>query len=186
MKKLLPVFAASCLFQLASAAPIYYFTNLNAASENPPNASTATGTAEVIFDSAADTMRVVVVFSGLTGPITGAHIHCCVAAPGNVGIASTAGGVFPGFPAGTSGVYDQTLSTAQATTFRAAFGGGTVAGAEAALAAGLGNGQAYLNLHTSANPGGEIRGFLQTAPEPGTFVLLSGALGAIVLLRRRK
>ena len=38
--------------------------------------------------------------------------------------------------------------------------GGTAASAEAVLFAGLQAGQAYLNVHTSANPGGEIRGFL--------------------------
>jgi hypothetical protein len=38
--------------------------------------------------------------------------------------------------------------------------GGTTAGAEAALLAGLEAGQAYLNIHTTMFPGGEIRGFL--------------------------
>ena len=39
--------------------------------------------------------------------------------------------------------------------------GGTVAGAEADLLAGLKAGQAYLNIHSSTFPGGEIRGFLR-------------------------
>ena len=39
--------------------------------------------------------------------------------------------------------------------------GGTAASAAAALLAGLEAGQAYLNIHTTTHPGGEIRGFLQ-------------------------
>jgi len=41
--------------------------------------------------------------------------------------------------------------------------GGTVASAEAALLAGIEAGQAYLNVHTSTFPAGEMRGFLQPA-----------------------
>ena len=39
--------------------------------------------------------------------------------------------------------------------------GGTAAGAEAALLAGIAAGKAYFNVHTQSVPGGEIRGFLQ-------------------------
>jgi len=42
--------------------------------------------------------------------------------------------------------------------------GGTVTSAEAALLAGLVAGQAYLNIHTTTHPGGEIRGVLLQAP----------------------
>jgi hypothetical protein len=38
--------------------------------------------------------------------------------------------------------------------------GGTVASAKPVLLAGLLAGQAYLNVHTSGNPSGEIRGVL--------------------------
>jgi hypothetical protein len=63
--------------------------------------------------------------------------------------------------------------------------GGTTAGAEAALLAGLASNQTYLNIHTTNFGGGEIRGFLVAAPEPGTF-LLAGAVLAGFLIRRRK
>lgn len=59
-----------------------------------------------------------------------------------------------------------------------------MAGAETALLAGLAANQTYLNIHTTNNPGGEIRGFL-AAPEPGTF-LLAGVVLAGFLIRRRK
>ncbi|WP_139379481.1 CHRD domain-containing protein [Zoogloea sp. LCSB751] len=42
-----------------------------------PNASPATGAAMVVIDTVAHTMQVDVVFSGLLGPTTAAHIHCC-------------------------------------------------------------------------------------------------------------
>jgi hypothetical protein len=62
-------------------------------------------------------------------------------------------------------------------------GGGTAAGAEAALAAGLDAGRAYLNIHSNIYPGGEIRGFL--VPEPGSFILMGTGVLALALLRRR-
>lgn len=37
--------------------------------------------------------------------------------------------------------------------------GGTVAGAEAALANGFASGTSYLNVHSTTFPGGEIRSF---------------------------
>jgi hypothetical protein len=56
--------------------------------------------------------------------------------------------------------------------------GGTPAGAEAALAAALAAGEAYLNIHSSTFVGGEIRGFLTLVPEPSSvaIVLVGGAL----------
>jgi hypothetical protein len=41
-------------------------------------------------------------------------------------------------------------------------------------------GEAYLNVHSTVQPGGEIRGFLQLVPEPTSVILLStGVLGAL-------
>jgi hypothetical protein len=64
--------------------------------------------------------------------------------------------------------------------------GATVASAEAALYAGLLADKAYLNIHTTFRPGGEIRGFL--VPEPGTMALfVAGLLGMVTFgWRRRK
>jgi hypothetical protein len=45
----------------------------------------------------------------------------------------------------------------------------------------------YFNLHTSANPGGEIRGNLAEVPEPATLGLVgAGLLGLIGFARRRR
>ena len=56
------------------------------------------------------------------------------------------------------------LGAGAVTSYNLAFvtaHGGTTASAAAALLAGLEAGQAYLNIHTTMFPGGEIRGFLQ-------------------------
>jgi hypothetical protein len=43
---------------------------------------------------------------------------------------------------------------------------GGLANAEAALIAGIEGGLTYFNIHTSSNPGGEIRGELTAVPGP--------------------
>jgi len=184
----------------ASAVTISTATPLSGAAENPANPSPATGNAFAVLDTTTHQLRVAIVFAGLTANTTAAHIHCCTTAPGNVGVATTLP-AFVGFPIGvTSGSMDQTYDTTQAGTWNPAFvtnNGGTTAGAEAALAAGLADGRAYVNVHTSAYPGGEIRGFLipQSLPAAATIPTLSqwgmaallalmGTAGWAVLRRR--
>jgi hypothetical protein len=148
------------LASTAQATVIYFSANLDGPSENPPNASPGTGFALVTYDDTAHTLFVQATFSGLIGPTTVAHIHCCVDPPGNVGVA-TFPGTFPGFPAGVmSGSYtspspiDLTLTTSYTASFLTTFGGGTAAGAEAALVAGMLGGDSYFNIHTGFSPGG--------------------------------
>jgi hypothetical protein len=185
--------AALSLSQSARADTVTYYATLSGAAESPPNASPGTGSATVIVDDVADTMRVLVTFSDLLGTTTAAHIHCCtaVAGAGTAGVATTTP-TFPSFPLGvTSGSYDHTFDLTDASSFNPAFvtaNGGTTASAEAALLAGLLAGEAYLNIHTSTFPGGEIRGFLVT-PLPGALPLFATGLGALGLLgwrRKRK
>jgi len=172
----------------AQAIPIVYQATLSGAAENPPNASLGTGSALVTYDPVAQTLSYDVVFSDLSGPTTAAHIHCCVAAPGNAGVATTTPS-FPGFPLGvTSGSFMAVFDLTDTASFNAVFinnNGGTAAGAEAALATGLANGQAYFNIHTSAFPSGEIRGFLASVPEPATLLLLGLGLTALTLSQAR-
>jgi hypothetical protein len=131
----------------------------------------------------------------LTSNVTAAHIHCCLPSPFatgvNVGVATTVP-AFPGFPLGvTSGTYHSAVfDLTQSTTYNPAFVTleGGLPQAEAALVAGIENGETYFNIHTTMFPGGEIRGFLTPVPEPSSSVLLGSALLWVLglgLMRRR-
>ncbi len=173
----------------AQATIINYSAFLDGPSESPPNASPATGQAFVDIDTVLHTMRVQVSFTGLLGPTTASHIHAATALPG-VGTAgvATQTPTFTGFPTGvTSGVYDHTFDMTLASSYNASFvtaNGGTAATAEAALFGAIAAGKAYLNVHTSAFGGGEIRGFLTPVPTPGAASVL--ALGGLLAVRRRR
>lgn len=108
---------------------------LNGAQEVPATATQATGMAEVQWNRGTNRLSWKINFTGLSGPVTAAHIH------GPAGPGANAGVVIP-FMTGTIGpITGQTdLTSAQA----------------ADLAGGLW----YVNIHTSVYPGGEIRGQL--------------------------
>jgi hypothetical protein len=166
----------------AQAANLVFTAPLSA--ETTDIVTPATGFTTVTYDSAAHTLRVQATFSGLLGPTTVAHIHAPTAVPGagTIGVATQVP-TFPGFPAGvTAGTYDATFDMTESASFNPAFitnfAGGDPAAAEATLVAALLEGRAYLNIHTTEYPGGEIRGFLaRSVPEPGT-----GLASALVLL----
>jgi len=186
------VAAAAILACAGSARAVTYVATLDGLSESPPNTSLGTGTANVFINEDTDIMAVAVNFTGLTGTTTASHIHCCTAVA-NTGLAGVATEVpfFDSFPIGvTSGSYLHLFNLLDASAYNPAFitaNGGTVAGAEAALIAGLNAEKAYLNIHTSFKGGGEIRGFLSVVPEPSTWTLMIGGLGlAGAALRRRR
>ena len=184
----------------AAAATIPLSAILSPANEVPPTASTGSGTAILDLDVAAHTLRVQISFSGLvpTAPpgapvgTTAAHIHCCLPSPFatgvNAGVATTTP-TFLGFPLGVlAGTYDNTLNLTLASSYNPAFVTlvGGLANAETSLVNGLLGGLTYLNVHTSAFPGGEIRGFVVQIPEPEAYVLLLAGLAIIGISMRKR
>jgi hypothetical protein len=125
-------------------------TTLQGSSEVPPNGSAATGFADIDIDTVLNQLTVDVTFSGLVGgTAAAAHIHCCTAPGTNVGVAVP----FLGFPPTTSGTYTHTFDLLDPSIYTAGFGGGTAAGAEAALITGLNAGRAYVNIHNATSQG---------------------------------
>jgi hypothetical protein len=180
------------LFSASASQAAIYTTHLTGTNESPANTSTGTGNATVNFDLLTHTFSIDLSFSGLTATTTASHIHCCV--PPAVAPVATQVPSFTAFPTGvTSGNYSHTFNTLDSATWNPAFvlaSGVTTVGAEAALAAGLTAGTSYLNIHTTAFPAGEIRGFLTAAatgqvPEPPAIALFAIAIGAFVHARRK-
>lgn len=168
----------------AQGANLVFTAHLSGGAESPPVESPGTGFTTVTYDPLGHTLRVEATFSDLVEPTTVAHIHAptAFAGIGTVGVATQLP-TFPGFPAGvTAGTYDATFDLRETSSFSPSFltihGGGDPAEAEAALIAALLDGKAYLNIHTTFAPGGEIRGFLApSVPEPGM-----GLAGVVALL----
>ena len=182
--KLAPIVLFLGFAAISQAVPVTFTASLLGSGEVPPNASPATGYAVLVLNG--DFLSVNVTFSGLIGGnASAAHIHCCTAPGNNVGVAVG----FPGFPSATSGSYSNTFNLLDPSIYTSAFlnnfGGGTAAGAEAALIVGLNSQMAYVNIHNSVFPGGEIRGIV-SLPEPAGLSLLSIGLGALVYWKRRR
>ena len=106
---------------------------LDGKSEVPANTSAATGTADIDYDAATKKLTWKLTYSGLSGPATAAHFH---------------GPAEPGKNAGVK------VPIANATASPSE-GSATLTDEQAA---DLLAGKYYVNVHTAANPGGEIRG----------------------------
>ncbi|MBI3704805.1 MAG: CHRD domain-containing protein [Rhizobiales bacterium] len=137
LRSTLAALACATALVLASpsmAAMVNLKADLKASSEVPPNTSTGSGTLTATYDDASKKLTWKGNVSGLSGPATAAHFHAGEAGKNGavaVPIAGADKGAFEG---------SATLTDAQAADMLA--------------------GKWYVNIHTAANKGGEIRGQL--------------------------
>jgi hypothetical protein len=139
--RLIPITIAAVIamagFAASAQQAVTYKAHLTAKDEVPPNASTATGGGTFRLNPATKELTWVVMFTGLSGPATAAHIH---------------GPAAPGANAGVVVPFDPPKAPA-----------GEIKGSKTltdAQIADLQSGKYYANIHTDANKGGEIRGQL--------------------------
>ncbi len=121
---------------LAQAAPVKFTVPLDGAEQVPPVDTSGKGSAAITWDPATRVVTWDITFSGLSGPATMAHFHgpADKGKNGPVVVWLSKQGTAPASPFSGSA----TLTADQATQFAA--------------------GEWYVNVHTQAHPGGEIRG----------------------------
>jgi CHRD domain-containing protein len=128
-----PIAIAAAMIVAGPASAEKFKASLDGKSEVPATTSSGTGTADIDYDPASKKLSWKLTYSGLTGPATAAHFHGPAEAGKNAGVAIA-------IPNATSSPAEgsATLTDSQAADLEA--------------------GRYYVNVHTAANPGGEIRG----------------------------
>ncbi|HTX50778.1 MAG TPA: CHRD domain-containing protein [Caulobacteraceae bacterium] len=121
----------------ASAATLHFSTTLKGGDEVPPTDSKGTGKVSATLDTASKRFSYTVTYSGLTGPATMAHFHGPALAGANAGVQ---------VPVPKSALASPMKGAAVLTDSQ-------VSDLEA--------GKWYFNIHTAANPPGEVRGQLE-------------------------
>jgi len=155
MTRRIGLVAVVCLLAAAMMQAQTFGVVMTGSQERPtPTTSTGWGNATVTFDSTRSNINVAITVKGLTSAINGAHIH-----KKNAG--SDVGNIIIGF------------------TPTASFTNGKLNGTfpiDAATAADMlaNPGNYYMNVHTTTNPGGEIRGDI--TPVSGRFVTFAGEM----------
>jgi CHRD domain len=131
---LLAAVLSAAFVSAASAAIVNYTAKLSGRSEIPKTDSKGTGKLVATFDTQTKVFKYTLAFDGLSGPATAAHIHGPATVKASAGVVAPLGEKNPGSPV-TGSV---TLTDDQAKMLSSA--------------------TLYVNVHTAANPGGEIRG----------------------------
>jgi hypothetical protein len=135
LRRVLLAAAVSVAFAgAASAATIDYTAKLTGAREVPKNDTKGTGAFKATLDTTTKTLTYTLTFDSLTGPATAAHLHGPAARGVNAGVMTPLGDKSPTSPvSGSVTLTDDQIKELQ-------------------------SGKVYVNVHTAANPGGEIRG----------------------------
>jgi hypothetical protein len=121
----------------ARAETVAFSGTMNGAAEVPAKTTEGKGTAKASLDTATKALTYDVEYSGLSGPATAAHFHGPAEPGANAGVAVP-------FPTPASPIKGTaTLTDAQMADLMA--------------------GKWYANVHTAANPAGEIRGQMMRA-----------------------
>jgi hypothetical protein len=127
---------------VASAETLHYHAMLNGKNEVPPTTSTGTGTLSATLDTKTKVLDYTLTFDGLTGPATAAHFHGPAAPGANAGVVVPIGSANPTSPVtGNATLTDDQIKDLRARKW-------------------------YVNVHTAANKGGEIRGQVLTGRLP--------------------
>jgi hypothetical protein len=117
----------------AQAQNVNYRAELTGASEVPPVTTEATGNARISFGQTSKRFLFTITYTGLSGPATAAHFH------GPAADDATAPPIIPIEGDLTSPISGSVILTDEQIGW-------------------LEDDQIYFNIHTAANPGGEIRG----------------------------
>lgn len=118
---------------------------INGTQEVPATTSSATGSAIMLYDVAANTFDLVVSINGLANAASASHLHEAVAGANGPVVTNL----------GADAAYTRTGNALRATFRGLSYGGDRRR---------LIRGEAYFNLHSAQFPGGEIRG--QLVPRP--------------------
>jgi hypothetical protein len=129
--------ATLAAWPMAQADVITYHASLGGADEVPPVTTGGQGSAAMSLDTVTKEISWQIDYSGLSGPAAAAHIHCGAEPGANAGVA-VALGTAPNLASplkGTGAMTDVQIVD-------------------------LHTGKCYVNIHTTDNKGGELRGTL--------------------------
>jgi hypothetical protein len=133
-RALLAAALSASLVPAASAATVNYTARLTGAKELPKTDSKGTGKLDATYDTVTKVISYTLTFDGLSGPATAAHFHGPATRTQSAGVIAPIGDKAPASPVtGTVTLTDDQVKALQ-------------------------SGKIYVNVHTAANPGGEIRG----------------------------
>lgn len=129
-------FLASTTFANHLTGNMLFTARFSGAQENPAVVTDATGVGSFFLNASMDTLCITITVNGLSGAITGAHIH--------EGMAGMNGGVLVGLTESVDG-----------NSIKATLSGNDIT---PELLQAMFNEGLYFNIHTEENPSGEIRG----------------------------